>query len=245
MLKIEKINRASDIVIEFRKRDIFFNEALLKALSIAFILHSTAFLIFHIGPFKLVNNGILPPSIVEIDVIDTDFQVTANIQDKRKLSRIPFAPKVSLPTIPSISKLGLIDYIDTIENFESKDNLFLKLETDLKNDLFFLSDELRPKAVTTQILLSGNLSNRKFEDPTTLIEKQFKDIALTNPLRVIYNVKVENKTGRIFFAELEMPLSHPYVSPVGEILKEFRFEQISSGFMTSGQIEFVLNGEKS
>lgn len=239
MLKIEKANRhSSEITLEFRKKEIFFNQIFVKALSLAFGLHFAAFLIFHIGPFKLVNNGFLPPSFVETDVFEGQAEVATNIQGKRKISRIPFAPTISTPKLPSIPHLKGMQHLENIEDLSSLDNPFFKVERDLRNNLFFSKDDIKQDKPALELFLSGKIANKKIEDLNKLTPP------FNETFHAIYNVNIENKTGRIFFVDSENTiLSHTNNKIIVEFLKELRFEKEYSGFVTSGQIEIIVNHE--
>ncbi len=237
MLKIEKINlHSSDITLEFRKKEIFFNQIFVKALSLAFALHFAAFLIFHIGPFKLVNNGLLPPSFVETDVLEPEAQVATNIQGKRKISRIPFAPTISTPKVPSISHLKGMQHLENIENLSALDNPFLKVERDLRNNLFFSKDDIKQDKPPLQMVLSGKIANKKIEDLNNLLPP-FNEF-----FYAIYNVNIENRTGRIFYVDTEQNLLNDTLNNIMvEFLKGIRFEKDYRGFVSSGQIEIIVN----
>jgi len=239
MLKIEKANRhSSEIKLEFRKKEIFFNQIFVKALSLAFALHFAAFLIFHIGPFKLVNNGLLAPSFVETDVLEPKNEVATNIQNKQKISRIPYAPTISTPKLPSIPHLKGMQHLENLEDLSTLENPFLKVERDLRNNLFFSKDDREQEKPALQIVLSGKIADKKIEDLKKLTPP------LNETFRAIYTVNIENKTGRIFFVDSEQNLlNHPYNKLIVDFLKEIRFEKNYRGFVTSGQIEIIMNHE--
>ena len=236
MLKIEKINRHHDYAIELRKREGFFNPTLLMALMVAGFLHGAALLIFHIGPFKLVNSGFLPPAFVETDIVEKEPNVLAKIEGDSKLSRYPFAPKTLSLMLPSMPKLTIMRHLESMEEVNFLDNPFLKIERDLQNEIFFTSEIKRTVQTPVQIILTGQLAGRNYK-----ISEDLSALKSKPSFHAIYAVKVENKTGRIFFAESK-DSSLQYANVVEQILKEIRFEKELIGFQTSGDIEIVFNG---
>lgn len=238
MLKIEKINRHHEYSIELRKREGFFNQTFLVSLLAAFLLHFFALVIFHVGPFKIMNNTYLPPAFVETDMIEPDQQIVAKIDGERKLLRFPFAPKRSEPTLPSMPKLSKMKYLENIQEVNFLDNPFLKAERDVQNEIYFASKPIESDKKSFEIVLRGQLDGKKFEVPDVIEKlKQFPSI-----YRVIYSVKVENKTGRIFFAEAKYnSVNDQYVNQIEQLLKEIKFEKQAKGFVTTGDIEIVIN----
>jgi|GEM_PF-3171348 len=239
MLKIEKVNRHHEYSIELRKREGFFNRTFLTSLLFAFLLHATALLIFHIGPFKILNNTQLLPAFVETDMIEPDQQIVAKIDGERKLLRFPFAPRVSAPKLPSMPKHTVMRYLENIQEVNFLDNPFLKVERDLQKEIFFASKEVKSDKNSIEIVPRGQLEGKKFEILDGL--QELKQMPIMH--HAIYSVKVENKTGRIFFVE---PIYHSandqYVNVIDKLLRRIRFEKDSKGFVTSGDIEIVFNG---
>lgn len=237
MLKIEKINRHHDYALELRKREVFFNPTLLMALLVACFLHGGALLIFHIGPFKLVNNGFLPPAFVETDIVEQEQNVLAKIESDSKLSRYPFAPKISTPTLPSMPKLTMMHHLENVEEVNFLENPFLKSERDLQNEIFFTSEIPKKTKAPIQIILTGPLEGKNYK-----ISEALSALKSKSSFHAIYSVKIENKTGRIFFAESKETPGQ-YANVIEKILKEIHFEKELIGFQTSGDIEIVFNGE--
>ncbi len=230
MLKIEKINRHHDYALELRKKEGFFNPTLMMALLVACFLHGGALLIFHIGPFKLVNSGFLPPAFVETDIVEQDQNVLAKIEGDSKLSRYPFAPKTSLPTLPLMPKLTMMHHLESVEEVNFLDNPFLKIERDLQNEIFFTSEVMDKPVTTIEIILTGQLEGKCYK-----VTSPFPIINSKHSFHYIYSVRVENMTGRIFFVESKDTPSQ-YANQIEKILKEIQFEKELSGFQSSGDI---------
>jgi len=238
MLKIEKINRHHEYSIELRKREGFFNRTFLIALLFAFFLHASAILIFHIGPFKILNNTFIPPAFVETDMLETDQHVIAKIDGERKLLRFPFAPRTSSPELPPMPKLTMMRHLENIQEVNFLDNPFLKAERDLQNEIFFASDAAKKDKPPFQIILTGQLEGKKYE-----LLDSFKALKPSKSYHAIYSVKVENKTGRIFFIEPKHQLSSDqYINVIEKLIRDMRFEKDTHGFQVSGDIEIVFNG---
>lgn len=237
MLKIEKINRHHDYVLELRKREQFFNRTLLIALMVACFLHGGALLIFHIGPFKLVHNGFLPPALVETDIIEEEQNVVVKIEGDSKLSRYPFAPKTLSLKLPSMPKLTMMRHLENVEDVNFLDNPFLKIERDLQNEIFFTSEMPKKTKGKVQITVTGQLADKNYK-----ISEDLSALKSKSSFHAVYAVRVENKTGRIFFAEPK-ETSAQNANVIDQILKEIRFEKELGGFQTSGDIEIVFNEE--
>ncbi len=227
MLKIEKISRNQQITIGFKKKNSFFNKALLEACFLAVILHLAGFLIFHIGPFKIMNSQILPPALVETDIFE-EASTIAKIDPEKRLSRFPFAPTLKGPEFPAMPDLNLTDFMVLSQEINFLDNPFLNMENDLQHAHFF-SKKNKNKPI--KVVLSGDLANKKYEGDLSCLDS-FKKIY------GLYKVKVENKTGRIFWIEpMTAFLDEKQNEAIKKFLKEIRFEKIDHGFLTSGEIE--------
>lgn len=227
MLKLEKIGRTQEIKIGFKKKSNFFNKNLLQALAIAVVMHFSCFLIFHIGPFKIMQTQILPPAEVETDIFE-EASTIAKIETENIVSRFSFAPKIKGPEFPKMVDLNLTDFAALSEECNFLDNPFLNLENDIQMKLYFSKEK---KDQDLKVVLSGDLANRKYEVDLSPLQSLKKVYAT-------YSIKVENKTGRIFWIDPNVDLDEKLNEKIKNILKEIRFETSDHGFLTSGGIEF-------
>jgi hypothetical protein len=236
MLKIEKVNRQNNYSVELRVRSSRFNKTFLTALFFALTLHGSALLIFHIGPFKIVSTGFLPPAFVETDMVEKESQVKAQSEGEGKLSRFPFMPKTSSPELPSLPTLTLMSHLEPVKPVDFFNHPFLKTERYIQNEAFFAQDERISKEMPLQVIVTGGLENRKFESD---IKSNLQ--LMTKSFRALFAVKVENESGRIFYFEKEaLYPEHVNNDFLEHLLKEIRFEKEDTSFQTSGHIEIVF-----
>lgn len=237
MLKIEKVSRHYDVILQLTQRKIF-SYPFLKALCLASLLHFLALLIFHIGPFKIEISGHLPPAFVDTEIAEQEMNVVAQIQGEKKALKFQRAPKGFSLSLPSISTSIPRHHLESIQEPDFLNHPFLKLENDLLTENFFAVQKKRMNPLF-EITLGGSLAKNKQENIETLINDE-SILSLLKPLgslHVVYTAKIENKTGRIFFLEpKDTSLTDTYQKVISQILTRITFYPIEKGFVTSGEI---------
>ncbi|HRD56282.1 MAG TPA: hypothetical protein PLC42_07805 [Parachlamydiaceae bacterium] len=232
MLKIER-GYKNEAIFELQKKEAFFNSLFIQALLIAFFFHASFFMLFSIVSFKFETKT-LAFVFVEADQLETDALVYTELVSGRKAHRsFPFVhyPKQDSFLLPPCS-LG-----DAFENEESEeidvlDNPFFCLEKDLQHEYFFLEQKEKKKGVAA--CMRNGLHVDFIENALlTLLE------GLEN-VHALYEIKVENKTGQIFWMEPKIALEEKLDARIRKALKEIRFEKQNTGFLESGEIEILL-----
>jgi hypothetical protein len=234
MLKLEK-NR-HQIAVTIRKFPGRFGDTFLKALAIAFALHLAAFLLFQVHRLLHVQSTILPFTLVETDLSSSENESGQGLQISPatiRAQKYTYRPTVSFPSIPQWEFHLLEDEVDWIK--EEKNSYVLEMEEpwiDQQETLyppfvFHITGPLGEIPLVTEI-----------EELNTFIQ-QSKMPFRQNVESVIYTVRMEHKTGRIFWFKLRQGAQTAQVNALAEmLLKMLRFQTLSSGFVSSGEVEF-------
>ncbi|MBA3958185.1 MAG: hypothetical protein H0X51_07320 [Parachlamydiaceae bacterium] len=236
MLKLVR-SRNREISIRLKNKAVFFNKPFLIALSAALSLHLLALLLFHIHPFFISSDRILPPIMVEADLsellMDGDQGTLAQVKKDEVPGRHALTPPKSHPEIPLMPML-LSDRHHVIQQPLKQSNPFLSLEENWD----FLSQKPIPKKTPLNIAVSGLLAERPLTE--TVIQPP---PSLERDYRLVYHVEVENKTGCIcWYAPVLAAENSVYRKWTEEALKRIRFAPSEEGFMTAGEIEFSFAG---
>lgn len=235
MLKIENVSRHYDVALEVKQSKIF-NSLFLKAFLFACLLHLTAALIFHIGPFLIVSKGNLLPAFVDIEFAANEKNVLAQIEPDKKKMRFSSPPKITQPNLPPLSTPMMMHDLEALQEFKLLNHPFLKLENELQAENFFAKQNQKPKVpLTLQMSVTGPLSKIEPESLQALTKNESL-LSLLKPLgslHAVYSVRVENKTGRIFFLE---SISDKEPHELSKFLKELTFKPQDTGFVTTGEI---------
>lgn len=113
MLKLEKASKNREIFIRLRSKKTFLDSTFQRALLIALGLHLFAALLFQISPFKLSNESLLPPIVVEADLSgvneENDGGISAHIDPEERHHSSLLIPLSILPEAPPLSKLVLLN----------------------------------------------------------------------------------------------------------------------------------------
>lgn len=238
MLKIEDLGKKAGLRLYFEKHASFFNPVLLKALFISFLLHLGAFFFFHIGPFKMINSGVLPSNSVKADIILNPRETVLTFDPEKKNSPLNFKEKMIFPE--TLSK------IEWFENKRSKNHLendSLENRISLNARNFWLDHLMSKKSEvqqkTLRFHLKGDLSETTDLRDLQVELEQFKETYAR------YIVRVENKTGKIFWIETKtMPTKETDNEKLKSILKRIQFDLPRNQLFTTGEIEIVTrNGD--
>jgi hypothetical protein len=177
MLKVSFEKERKNVAIALRERGRFFTTPFLVGASVAIFLHLCGWLLFIITPFKgdLVKTQIPPVKVaVESKV------VIAHETPVSEKSPIPPSVPPPFPWKTSTSTLSQNPF-KLLDPFEEE---------------FAIQADLEPKKIlTNEFNLSGELSVLSLKGPMSQV--------LAFPGKgAIFEVKIQNQTGKIFFAKL-------------------------------------------
>lgn len=244
MLKLEKDTRRSHITVSLRAREPFFNSILLKALSFAIILHLGALFLFHIRPFKLMSSFLFPPVQV---------QTNHELLPSPSLSLIPAEEsKEKNFLIPPLPTTGLPPSLPLSLSFSSNENLAASslthsLFSDLEHDQWPLTQPEYQKIAlhkpAVSLISSGDLAQLPIieSDPRLENTVQLKTPG-QDPFFVTYHVRVDEKSGTIFWYERTQPSGLAEIDGLTEeMLLNLRFDTAKAlAPFPSGSIHFTV-----
>lgn len=238
MLKLEKNSRRG-INILMRHRDPFLSKVLVQALCIALFWHLGAFLIFHVGGFKLFEEtSSLPPVTVNADLHlhsqEDDALVHTTIDEEQRHRAFALIPPAAEPLIPEIyPSIPSLSFLPEYTN-DNIGNPFEVIEKDIQD--FYLTVLEKPDATPPiSVHASGALSQR-------LISKDPSDFNIhsPDPLHWTFQVKVHDPDGKIFWYQPTEQLNLQNASLAKQIMDSLQFAPIRNGFVTSGAVEITL-----
>lgn len=250
MLRLEKVSRNREIHISLRAKEHRFNRSFIIALCLAISLHLSAAFIFHIGPFKIFDGGlILPPAMVTAE-IENDFdrdvenQAVAQIDNEGIPQRYLLMPKLSTLTLPKIAEPSVFKEIEFIKEKDPTFNPFLKIERDLQQ-IYFVKDEPPKEYIPIQIFVSGSLDQNNFlrddlemKEFFSLFFPKKNSSSYLKYYRVLYAVQVESKTGQVFWFEAKEKSDVEEMNHIAEkMIKNMRFKKEEKSFVSLGEIE--------
>lgn len=245
MLKLA-YSRKRNVRIITHDKESRFSSDLIRALGIAIFLHIAGFIIFNIQDVDTPELKIIAPISVRTESgsgnTSDDGENIASIQiDKHGLlPRYIAEPEMSLPSLPEMPKMALDNKIMHTREDQSLGGHFSQIEYETavdKEQLSFLRDQK-----TCNVHVSGGLADLSLLpyniDPQYLIE-----ISQNSPgqFRTIFAVKVENKTGEIFWYTQQQPSKLQRINKLAEkILRQLRFTPSRNTLITEGTVEFTF-----
>lgn len=253
MLKIEKASNKKDIQVRIRKKEPLFSRFFLYAFSIAFFIHFLAIVLFHVSPFAIINEKILPPSVVEIDTgpsYEKENILVGQLDNDRGLSYLMWAPPSSTPQIPALPSGLLTRQLEYIKEDSLYDPVFSKMEREIEES-YFIASQKQETFVPIKLNFSGALSSKESlsftlgKDNDRYLDPQAVSSDLTF-CKLEYMVQVENKTGKIFWYQEMLPEEgeDKYKAIAEKILREIKFIPDNKGFVTKGEIEILFTMDK-
>ncbi len=246
MLRLEKTSKAKsydDLLICVRDRERFFNYLLWQALGIALALHTGAFIIFHIHPFKSDSSFIFIPIRMQADLGSAFGTQITLISEQDNLGDLPAPPllPLSFPDIP----------LTDLSN--QKPTSFLALNS-LNNNQAFTSLERRTLSLfyspspfplfyfPFRLSISGELSERELMNGD-LHELEMMLIK-NGPLdhwQVTYQVRIDEKSGFIFWYDKKPSSNDKELDSIMEkILLSLQFAPNPSYSALTGEIHFFI-----
>ena len=242
MLKLIYSLNDKEITLKYNKKSFFWSRELLMALSIYFALHLVLYILFHIKSIKPLTEEIIKPGFVTAEVVKN-----VEVVKKNRVDDYGFIQKdlLGFKNLPSLSiALAFIEPPLVVKEDEApirKDDFFKCIE---KINEPIISPILTHYRLVNpiQIQVLGPLSKRCMG-----LKMKPKKVLLgsTETLFVKFKVHVEDKTGHIFSSEMiRSSGSSKYDHYALNILKNIEFEKKTAQFITSGEVEFLIEAEK-
>ena len=240
MLRLEKTTASGPAHVTAREHARLLTPTFLQALALAFCLHLFGFLLFHVQPFRInQTNTLFPPVQVNIEIALPDSAIFADLEMENLRQAIVPEPAWPEPLIPRLS-LNSPDHNDVfaIERPFPKTPITIDSQEELISEWVSLEPTVPSIPKTPRVNLYGPLAGRTLL-PGTLPPPAFPSRKETTE-RLVYAVKVDDHTGKVFWS---VPDVGGKLNEQAEtILNNLRFEPLAGGFVTEGQIEFVISG---
>lgn len=230
LLKLKK-SKNNEINVILKGKTRFINRTFLIAFSVAFGLHLLAVILFNISPFFHGPEKIFSPIEVQTDLGFKEVGSVAIAKNEEKNHKHSFKPPVSTLEMPSFSSFNKEMEMKLLRNNEFPANAFLNVEEEWDFLLPHKAMSIPPIAIH----VSGNLSQ------CTLIEKSISNVKNLEDFRIVYDVQVELKSGRVFWHQIKLFDGSEEMRKIAdEMLKALAFEACLKGFVETGEIEFVF-----
>lgn len=235
MLKLEKTSKLSTVTIRMRERERFFEPRLLKALTIALLLHCGALLMFQVTPFSFTSTFLFPP--IHVQSNSTIKGIVAFVSDRIEkenafpppLSFVPSLESLSFPpeSILTPSYTFDLQLLDPLEK-----HIWPKWEVPLSMKL----EEPR-----IQLAISGPLAKLSLVTGDPLLEEMQPISSHDFAAYVTYKVMLDPYTGEIFWHErIESSTDHGMNRLTEKILLNLRFFSEKQEEPVSGVLHFLL-----
>lgn len=241
MLKLERVSKSGEINVRLRTCERFFNPVFCLSLGLAVFLHLLAIIVFHISPFKIESQWIFPSVKVNSELglqPDSDTFILAHMEENKLLTPAFQYPPRSTSELPIYTENSLFTRLkpDESEGFAQLINTF-----DLRMlPLTHLSPKLPVTCDSFTITISGRLAE------TELLEQMLPTkIQLQSPsikkVRVRYNVRVDEKNGRIFWVRrIESSKRNDFDQQSEMILNSLYFKNDPKNIETEGEVEITF-----
>lgn len=226
MLRLEKGRQ--EIHVRLRDRPRHLDRAFLIALGIALTLHATAALLFYIKPFILSNDAVLSPIVVEAELPQAEEgNITVALLEKssRRYALEPIYATLQLPQLSSHPVKQQVEYHHPADLL----NPFKNMETDWQK---LLNGPIQQKTSPLTIAVAGPLASRQRLDES---ERAFTTLSQTGT--VLYTVRVDAKSGQIFWYAPQTLLRQPALERAAEqLLLAMRFAPDPESFVFNGEV---------
>jgi hypothetical protein len=219
MLKLEKQTKNRNINIIIKECGRLTSPAFFQALAIACALHLVGLILFQVAPFKLKHaTSIFPP--IEVNI---DYRGVLAESRNEEISLLPIPE-------PQISRPRIGGSVGGTETFNHKGHRDTGKELFGRNEI---EELMNPVLEKTQVYLHvfGELAGRPYN-----LENVDKT-SYGNEV-IAYHVKVEDRTGKIFWYEpTNQIVKKKQKKIVKKIFDRLRFKTNDRGFISEGYIE--------
>jgi hypothetical protein len=229
MLALEKEKEALKIIL--RQRQYRWNPLFWNSFAFAVAFHGVGALLFHIHPLFVSDGHFLPPLQVEIVANEEEGKEVAGMpNEEEESSLIALLPRLSKPTLSSITlSPAPIDVESSTTALSPYDHPFKAMEGHWETVCH--KECQNSKEPTTALLITGELADRP------LINSGLAGIQ-GHCGSSLYEVRVEGKTGRVFWYLSQQERQDPKFQAIAEsVIKQLRFSADPSVAIARGFIE--------
>lgn len=244
MLKLEKVAKTNELSVLVRVKPTLLTTPFLLALSYALFVHTAAFFIFQISPFRIgYQQSLFPPVRVatEVPFHDGVYATNEHFEEEEPIAPYLIAPSPFKPQLPTAQAIPIIRNTEYIKQKNPLSNPFLSLEKLLEIDID--RSELASSSVyiPLSVQLSGSLADLSFEFGT--LDKIF-EMHREQPYRTyhfLFSAQLDQKNGELFWWDLKVGENDTQAENYAlDILRGLRFTpKIRSGFL-SGEVSIAL-----
>lgn len=234
MLRLEKTSPLSGLMVRVRERERFFEPRLLKALTIALLLHCGGLILFQVTPFSVSSTFIFSPIQVQSDHPLQSVSALASSYTEEEeffppITLIPALAWIDLSPEPIVLSSKQID----IQAFKSiEEHLWPKWNVPLSLQL----EEPR-----IQLAISGELAKLALIATDPLLHHMQPLSPELSPTYVTYEVQVDESTGELFWYDRTVSSGIPSIDSLTEkILLNLRFSSVPSQEIVTGTLNFVV-----
>lgn len=233
MLKLERTTHIG-ISVRFREKDPIFNKEMLLATGLALLFHIVMIGLFTIASFHQDSIFIFSP--IQVHLENPALNVASFIKDSEDETK--FLPSYDLIELTGSKELvhqqflNYINSINDIPNLDLLDSIEERIWPMWKPGL-----TISLKTPTIQINLFGEISRYSYSSPYLSLNDS---PPISGPLSIYYEVKIDSKTGKIFWFESEKSISDKLAYFLEKILKDLKFEINDSSIILNGQINFTV-----
>lgn len=236
MLIFQRSTSKRPIAIRVKRRNRFATPLFLRSLAIALTVHLAGFLLFTIKPFTISHiQTIFPPVQVNIDYVSAAQGAFAELdRDHSHAIAEPKYTEALFPLMPSIAFAHKKAYPTTRPTNSS----FMQLQETF--EVINLSPHPQYPEAPIIVKATGGLIPLPFEE--NLARLDLLQGKVPKQYLAIYDVKVEDRTGKIFWHQKKQSIEKTKMAILAEkLLEKLTFAQNPSGFISTGQVEIVLN----
>ncbi|MFQ5728922.1 MAG: hypothetical protein ACE5GN_00990 [Waddliaceae bacterium] len=243
MLRLEKKSKNRPVSVCLRVGGRLFTPTFLRALALAIGLHLSGFVIFQVSPFKIGHlETTFPPIQVNIDIgAPLDGTVLARLEGEGTTSVAMAEPKPSTPSIPLVPELTMQRDLAYPKEQATHKYPFQQMEAGLSYiNLLDLSPPSPKSADRIDIQVYGDLAHKEILktgwDDKDVLANYTKGSCLAT-----YDVKVEDRTGKVFWYEQQQGPDKKKRNALAEnILNRLQFAKDPSGCISLGRVEITF-----
>lgn len=249
MLKLEKKSHHCPVNVSLRDSGRLLTPNFLRALALAIGVHLLWLVIFQVKPFRIrYAETVFPPTQVNVDFAQgQDGTALAQLEGESLTSQPFLEPELSSPELPQMQQATLKRDLAYPKSTLFPDDPFSLIEERINTyDLLSFSSSSSSIGKSPIIVkVSGELATRKLLNKEWNIQElltRYSDGK--KQIVAAYHVKVEEKTGKIFWHVLSEPLEKKKLGEIGEtVLDQIQFQPNPQGFISSGTVEIAFTLE--
>ena len=245
MLKLERKSKNGQIDLLVRDKDLFLTRPLILAFCLALTLHLLFLVVFQVSLFKIMRSQTLFPEVVvttdTTHLLDAAETLTDINIESMTLQGIPI-PKFSEPKIALYKNLVIDKSMGDTKKIEVLNDFFVDLEKGVYSpELSVMSVNIKKPF---EMLISGPLAENNYvlEGGAENIISSLAKMKIPSTQVIVYEVLVDEKSGKIFWFEVKKKSSIAALNRLAEnLLRQLIFSKEPIVWTRLGEIEFYFN----